>query len=148
MSAKLTCKAKVALIPEDIRLTKDELVQLVATAEKMRLDDIQQRELVERKKFLIASLNGLSGCVNALIQQKTSTLKAIQQNIKSVDLLTTNEEVDQKRAEMVQFASSKGLLFPCIPEQLMKGDPDLDLSNGRKRARTESRTTRSSSSKN
>ena len=137
---------KLTVLRNERRFTKGELTQLVATADRMRLEDIQQRRIVEKKNDLAAYLTAGNSTLLRIVQQKASTVKKINANKKLLDHLNSEEELDQKKEEMKQFFASKGILVPDDylgnedHQQQVKEDPaDVELPSGSKRPRISSR---------
>jgi len=133
---------KLTVLRNERRFTKGELTQLVATADRMRLEDIQQRRIVEKKNDLAAYLTAGNSTLLRIVQQKASTVKKINANKKLLDHLNSEEELDQKKEEMQQFFASKGILVPDDylgnedHQQQVKEDPaDFELPSGSKRPR-------------
>jgi len=137
---------KLTVLRNERRFTKGELTQLVANADRMRLEDIQQRRIVEKKNDLAAYLAAGNSTLLRIVQQKASTVKKINANKKLLDHLNSEEELDQKKEEMKQFFASKGILVPDDylgnedHQQQVKEDPaDVELPSGSKRPRISSR---------
>lgn len=92
---------------EETRLTNVEIAQLSKVAERMRIEDIETRELAEAKSSLISRSRAYKSLLAKIVKEKSTASKLCEDSIQwcGKDPIAKKEDVKRKTEELDQYFS-------------------------------------------